>query len=328
MREVYPNIYLEELPLTGNPLKSINVFIVKTQERNLIIDTGFNNDEVKQAMTDYVRKLDLDLSKTDLFLTHLHSDHVGLAGFLTKEGIANIYMSAVDGELVKAGTDANGEHWSHIIANAHKQGLSVDGLKIEDHPGFKNRPSEGFDFVPCHAGDKLDIGEFHFTMIDEEGHSPGMLGLYEPEKKILFCGDHILGKITPNITYWGEEYGDSLGIYLKNLKKLKDYKIEFLFSSHRFLVEDVNARIDELVNHHEKRLNETLSILERYGKLTVRDITRNMHWDISAKSWEEFPASQKWFAAGEAAAHLVYLIHRGKVKEEIREDGVALYSTK
>lgn len=328
MREVYPNIYLEELPLTGNPLKSINVFIVKTQERNLIIDTGFNNDEVKQAMTDYVRKLDLDLSKTDLFLTHLHSDHVGLAGFLTKEGIANIYMSAVDGELVKAGTDANGEHWSHIIANAHKQGLSVDGLKIEDHPGFKNRPSEGFDFVSCHAGDKLDIGEFHFTMIDEEGHSPGMLGLYEPEKKILFCGDHILGKITPNITYWGEEYGDSLGIYLKNLKKLKDYKIEFLFSSHRFLVEDVNARIDELVNHHEKRLNETLSILERYGKLTVRDITRNMHWDISAKSWEEFPASQKWFAAGEAAAHLVYLIHRGKVKEEIREDGVALYSTK
>ena len=91
-------------------------------------------------------------------------------------------------------------------------------------------------------------------MLDEAGHIPGMLGLYEPEKKILFCGDHILGKITPNITYWGEKYGDSLGTYLKNIEKLKSLEIKYLFSSHRFLVEDINGRIEELKVHHQKRL--------------------------------------------------------------------------
>lgn len=326
MREVYPDIYLEELPLTGNPLKSINVFIVKTKDRNLIIDTGFNNEEVRQAMMNYIRALELDISKTDLFLTHLHSDHVGLASFLQAQGIGNIYMSKVDGEIVRDAVNAGGIQWSYVLENAHKQGLKVDNLKLEDHPGFKNRPSDIFDYIPCHIGDTLDVGDFHFIMIDEEGHTPGMLGLYEPNKKILFCGDHILGKITPNITYWGESYGDSLGIYLKNLEKVKEYDIKYLFSSHRFLVEDVNARIDELMKHHEKRLNETLSILKMYDRLTVRDITKNMHWDISAKNWADFPDSQKWFAAGEAAAHLVYLMHRGKVKEEIEADGVAFYS--
>ena len=88
-----------------------------------------------------------------------------------------------------------------------------------------------------------------------------------------------------------------MGIYLKNLEKVKEYDIKYLFSSHRFLVEDVNARIDELMKHHEKRLNETLSILKMYDRLTVRNITKNMNWDISAKNWANFPDSQKWFAA-------------------------------
>lgn len=274
MREVYPEIYLNELPLTGNPLKSINIFIIRTKDRNLIIDTGFNNPEVQRAMMDYIHELELDLAKTDLFLTHLHSDHVGLASYLEGQGIGNIYISAVDGELVKDGRDPNGEHWKQIVANAHRQGLGPDKLRIEDHPGFKNRPEEIFDYIPCKPGDTLDVGDFHFVMVDEEGHSPGMLGLYEEEKKILFCGDHILGKITPNITFWGKEFGDSLGTYLKNLEKIKDYDIQYLFSSHRFLVEDVNARIDELIRHHERRLNETLSILQKHDKLTVREITK------------------------------------------------------
>lgn len=325
MREVYRNIYLEEFPLTGNPLKSMNIFVVKTPEANLIVDTGFNNPENRANMDKLIEDLDLDLSKTSLFLTHLHSDHVGLAKYLQDKGIKEVIMSEVDGYIVDQGLTLEGEQWQSLLENAKLQGLESENLDIHDHPGYKNRPEESFDYKKVRPGDTLDIGDFHFVLLDEAGHTPGMLGLYEKEKKILFCGDHILGKITPNITRWGEKYGDSLGTYLKNLKKIKDLDIEYLFSSHRFLVDDVNARIDSLIEHHKERLALTLSIVEKYKRANTVEVTKNLNRDIKAKDRNDFPASQKWFAVGEASAHLKYLLGQGKVKEEI-EDGVYYYS--
>ncbi|CEM61999.1 MBL fold metallo-hydrolase [Treponema phagedenis] len=325
MKEVYQNIFMKEIPLTGNPLKSINIFIIKTPEESLIVDTGFNNEEVREHMMLFLNELKIDLNNTALFLTHLHADHIGLASFLQGKGVRKIYLSAVDGAIIKNGFKKESSHWQRIIKNSHRQGMDIEGLKIEEHPGFKNRSEKSFSYIPCKPGDTLSIGDFHFVFLDEAGHTPGMLGLYEAEKKILFCGDHILGKITPNITYWGEEFGDSLGIYMKNLNKIKNYSIDHLFSSHRFLVDDVNKRIDEILHHHRVRLDEIMSILRQDEALTVRDVTCRMHWDIRAKNWENFPPSQKWFAAGEAAAHLLHLVQLGKVIETIDDNGVAWY---
>lgn len=325
MKELYKNIYQEIFPLTGNPLKSINIYVIKTDEGNLIIDTGFNNEENRKNMDDLIEKLDLDLENTSLFLTHLHSDHVGLASYLHKKGIKEIYLSEVDGKLLKDGVTLSGYQWQNAIKNAKIQGLMDENLDINDHPGYKNRPKETFPYKKVNPGDKLKLGEFNFVFIDEAGHTPGMLGLYEKDKKILFCGDHILGKITPNITWWGEKYGDSLAIYLKNLEKIKDYDIKHLYSSHRFLIDNVNERIDELKAHHKKRLEESLSIVKKYKNISTRDVSKNLNWDIRTKDWNDFPDSQKWFAVGEAQAHLVYLENKGLIKGEMK-DGVIYYN--
>ncbi len=321
---VFPGIYEREIPLKGNPLKGIHIYVVKSKDRAMIVDTGFHTEEIVAEMEDYIRELDLDLSKTILFLTHLHSDHTGLASWFSKQGVP-IYLSAVDGERLVSMCDAEGVHWSQMKHNALLQGLAVDGLAIEDHPGFRYRPKEPFPYTAMHTGDRLDVGDFSFVCIDESGHTPGMLGLYEEEKKILICGDHILGKITPNITHWGFDVGDSLGTYLENLEKVKELPIELLLSSHRHLVEDIPARVEELKRHHAARLQEVRDILKDKKTVTVRDVTKDLHWDIRAKDWEDFPKSQKWFAAGEAQAHLEHLRALGEVKMEER-DGLLWYT--
>lgn len=327
IKEVYKDIYQATFPLTGNPLKSINIFTIKSGDYALIIDTGFNNPENRANMEELFERLNLNPLKTKLFLTHLHSDHVGLAKWLSDKGVGDIYISEKDGKMVENGIKKEDFQWQNIIKNAHFQGLGPENLKIEDHPGYKNRPREAFPHTKIKPGWEISIGDYNFVAIDEEGHTPGMLGLYEKEHKILFCGDHILGKITPNITYWGDEFGDSLGIYLKNLKKIKDLDIKHLYSSHRFLVEDVNARIDELLDHHDRRLKDVLDIINKLEKANTTEITQQMQWDIKAKDWSSFPASQKWFAVAEAAAHLKHLVIQGRIKEEI-VDGVGYYSIK
>ena len=50
-----------------------------------------------------------------------------------------------------------------------------------------------------------------------------------------------------------------------------------------------------------------------------------MTWDIKADSWEAFPLNQKWFATGEALAHLEYLMEAGQVAREAGPEGSARY---
>jgi hypothetical protein len=73
----------------------------------------------------------------------------------------------------------------------------------------------------------------------------------------------------------------------------------------------------ELKEHHRKRIDEILSIL-RDGSKNAFQVASEMSWDIADvyDSFDLFPATQKWFATGEAIAHLKYIEEKGSVKRE------------
>lgn len=322
-KEIYPNIYHLEVPLRNSPLKALNCYIIKGEE-SLLIDTGFDTQENKDLLKKTLEDLKIDPHKTRLFLTHLHSDHTGLAHYLEELGL-EIFIGGVDGEFLKVMTDKYDSHWQKMLRLAQLQGLEEDRLELEDHPGFKFRPKKLPNLKYTKEGQLFQVAGYKLQVIDLPGHTPGLQGLYEANHGFLFSGDHLLEDISPNITFWGEKYGDSLGIYLENLEYLREMDIKQIFSSHRKLPIDHLKRIDELVYHHEERLKEILTILEKQGPSTVREVTKAMHWDIRARGWDDFPSSQKWFAAGEAHAHLVHLREKMKIKEEQRE-GLLYYS--
>ena len=76
-------------------------------------------------------------------------------------------------------------------------------------------------------------------------------------------------------------------------------------------------RIDELKQHHAQRAAEVVDILAK-GPQNAFDVAAQMTWDLDCDSWDLFPVAQKWFATGEAVAHLKYVEARGRID---REDG-------
>lgn len=312
LKEVYKNIYVNEIPLPKNPLKAIKSYIIKSKDKNLIIDTGFNIEECRDVFFKGIEELKLDFNKTELFLTHLHSDHSGMASELFKKGV-KIYASEKDGQLINKMTTT--EYWENFEKRKVCFDLEKDNVSYSNHPGYKYCPREKMNFTFLKDGDKLEVGEYNFKVIDISGHTPGQIGLYDKEHKIFFCGDHILDRITPNITFWSFEM-DALKVYFENLNKIYDYDIKYLFTAHRSDVSDHKQRINEIFHHHNERINEILDIVKNEKK-SPRDIATEMTWAIRCKDWDDFPNSQKWFAVGEVMAHLQYLKNLGKVKEDI-----------
>jgi len=99
--EIFPNLFKIEVPLPKNPLKSLNSYVIKNSERNLIIDTGWDQRECMDAMQAGLRALGVDSRKTDFFITHLHADHLGLLSRLATE-TSTIYFNQPEAERIKS----------------------------------------------------------------------------------------------------------------------------------------------------------------------------------------------------------------------------------
>ncbi len=318
--ELYQNIFINEIPLPKNPLKAINSYIIVSESRNLIIDTGFNTVECLTELMRGIETLNIDLSKTDLLITHMHTDHSGLAPALKKRGVQVVYFSPIDGEILNQ--TAKRDKFYRLL-NTQLGFESYDSVEFGKE--FGTRQTEHLEYSPLYEGNKVIIGNYSFEVVDIPGHTPGHIGLYERNHRLFFCGDHILDEITPNITFWGFEQ-DILGTYFQSLNKVYEYEIDYLFTAHRKVTRDHQKRITELLHHHEERLKEILSIL-REGRKTPIEMAACMSWDISHKKWADFPSSQKWFASGEALSHLEHLVHKGLV-ERLDQAGALLYGLK
>lgn len=328
MEEIQKGLYRVELPLPGSPLKNINSYFLLSEQGNLIIDTGMNRPECWQVLEAAVRDLQVDLKQTDVLITHMHADHSGQAFRLAAAGARRILCSQADGERIAkmSGPDAT-ERWEELRQAACRFGFPPDEavLAVSRHPGNVFGPAGQFKFDPLTPGTVLEAGGCKLKVYITPGHSDGHICLYAEQQKILFSGDHILGDITPNITAWNENK-NALGQYLCNLEILEALDADLVLPGHRNTFRGHCERIEELRRHHGKRLEETLQLLSGQPQ-TAYQVAGGMKWDLTFKSWDEFPASQKWFATGEAAAHLIYLLHDGRVKCGIGEDKIVRWTS-
>ena len=319
IEEILANLYKIEIPLPSNPLKAVNSYVIKNPDRNLIIDTGWNQKECLDAMEAGLTELGVDVRKTDFFITHLHADHLGLLSSLPLN-TSTIYFNRPDADRIKSGIS-----WDAFADFARLNGFPEKELQgvARSHPGFRFRPKGELSFHILEEGGTISLSDYLFQCVETPGHTRGHMCLYEPSKKIFVAGDHILNDITPNIQLWSDEW-NPLKQYLESLHKVYQLDIELVLPGHRGIFRNCRERIQELKHHHRKRLDEIVSILEQ-GRKNGFQVASQMSWDILYDSWDLFPVSQNWFATGEAISHLKYLEEKGVIRREM-EKKVILFS--
>lgn len=312
-QEILPHIYRISVPLKGNPLKELNSYLIKGRDRNLLIDTGFRQPACREALEAGLSELDIPRENTDVLLTHLHSDHSGLAPeFVGKD--RNIYISAID--QVYLDIHRRAARWEKTDENYFRAGFPktlLESLTV-NVPARSMAPPEYEGYRLLKDGDVLEANGYKLTALLTPGHTPGHMCYWMEEQGVMFTGDHILFDITPNITAWvGVE--NSLKNYLESLRMIRKYPVKLALPGHR-ASGDFHSRIDSLLRHHEARLAECLEKVRENPGMTVYETASRMTWQIRARSWEDFPDNQKWFATGECMSHLDYLVAEGKVRRQ------------
>ncbi len=317
VEEIAPHFYKIPIPLPETLLGSVNAYVLKGRERNLIIDTGMNLDLCMQAMDEGLRRIDVDTAKSDFFITHSHPDHFALVSRLVREGSV-IYIDRREAEVIES--VRSGAMFADFQNFVRLTGFPDSDLR-EILPPEVTRQSKieqvwPFRFVK--DGDTLSVGDYRFRCVTTPGHSHGHTCLYEPEKRLLLAGDHLLCDITPGVQARSDT-DDPLRDYLQSLDNIYPLDVRLVLPGHRDPFTGFRKKIDELKEHHRARASEITAELEDGGK-SVYEVASGITWNVvDSDSWGSVPDLQKLLATGEAFAHLKYLEGKRSLRREVRE---------
>ncbi|MBN1176589.1 MAG: MBL fold metallo-hydrolase [Dehalococcoidales bacterium] len=309
MPEITPGIILIKLPIgeiddVGGP-PHINAYLVRGDNGYLLVDAGWNTDSSFGTMHNTLVKNGLGFEEiSQIFVTHVHPDHYGMAGRIKKLSGATIAMHPIEKDLI----DPRYVHMEELLHQTDSMlvdnGVPHDQMvKLRDATvGLENFIDPTPPDITLRDGDTVTTGEFTFQVIWTPGHSSGHLCLYEPQKKILLSGDHILPRITPNISVHPQSIENPLGRYVESLKELKKLNVELVLPGHDEPFTGFAARIDEIIHHHELRSREILDKIEGEPRTTYQ-IARLITWGENSR-WQDLPEFHQRMAIFETLAHL------------------------
>ncbi len=321
LNEVYEDIYQISIPMKGTPLRNINVYLIKGDDRNLLIDTGYQMDLCIRTIKDSLDVLNVSLEDTDILLTHFHNDHAGASTSIIRPG-RTIYVPEPEYRFFAIGSDP--EHYTKSRKDIYlKEGISEDFFtRMMGHrnPGAIGPDFFNHQFAPVKNEQEIPVGKYTLKAIHTPGHTPGHMCYWEETHRVLFTGDHVLFGVSPNIIPW-EGIPNILSIYMFSLEKLREYPAALVLPAHRGSG-DLEKRIDELEMHHQQRLNECESMVKLYPGKTALEITKMLSWKIRDTDKDgELPFSLLRYAFGECLVHLNHLRFLGKISRDMSKDG-------
>ena len=310
--EVVEGVYQLKVPVPF-PLVFVSVYLVEGDDGWTIIDTGFDYPEGREIWEKGAGQVGLDLDRDveRIVVTHFHPDHLGLARWLQERSGAPVYV--LEGEI-----QHSREVWSnpdHASFAGHLVRGGMDRALAEKAAAqMRARLSLPEEMLPLQEGEKIELGAGVARVLHAPGHADYQLMLHDEGRRVIFAADHVMLEITPNIGLWPDTKERPLARYLESLSVLRGLDADLVLPGHGPLFHDFDGRVDELLLHHEERLDlmhRALGDEPRTPFAVSRELFR---YTLSLY--------ERCFALAETLAHLEYLVSEGRA-ERVENEHVA-----
>lgn len=316
---VAPGVLWMRLPMPI-ALNHINVFAIEDGEGWTLVDTGLAIEETRGLWEAILSGPLGDRPVTRMICTHMHPDHIGLAGWLCERFDTPLLMTRLEYVTARMLVSDTGKTapkageafyraagWNEAQIEIYRCEFGRFGMAVSPMPDGFTRISEG---------DRISIGGHDWRVVVGEGHSPEHACLWRESDDVVLGGDQILPRISSNVSVWPTEpEADPLGDWLVSLERMKAVLPEgaLILPSHGEPFYGVHTRLDALIRGHEtslKRLERSLKEPKRavdvFGSLFARPVGDGV----------------RGMATGEAIAHLNYLARQGRATRTRDAEGV------
>lgn len=319
--EISPGVLWLTMPLPFE-LDHINLYLLRDDSGWIVVDTGLGTNVTRSLWEQVFDQLDGPIS--GVLVTHLHPDHVGLAGWIADKFDVPFYMSQTEYFSARAfGAGKNGAPNTRDVRYFHQAGLEaslVTQLTSGSDKGYSNVVSPiPVSYTRLKHGMVLTINQQTWQVIIGKGHSPEHVCLFNQDKKILISGDHILPMITPNIgAYSTEPEANTLKDYLDTLPQFKSLPDDVVvLPAHKLPFIGLHQRVDELIAHHQEHLKALTDACQQ--SQTVVSL-------LPVMFKRKLSHGNMVFAVAECLSHLNYLVSEGVITRHLNKNGVYEYT--
>jgi len=241
---VLPGLFRLRLPLPWPGVPHCNAWAVASGDGFVLFDTGMHEPESLFHLERALAMCNLRLEQARLVVcTHAHTDHCGQAATILERAGCELWMHP------------NHEHLNRMIEDP--DAVSARRLEIARQSGVPEEPLRRYAAERSARGSGIagpiepdrdlvtgmgvvtDLGEW--IVYETPGHAPSHVCFFQPERRLLISGDHLLGRIS---LYFDYGYSpDPVGEFLSSLDVAERLGARLCLAGHGRTFTDVHAHI-------------------------------------------------------------------------------------
>jgi glyoxylase-like metal-dependent hydrolase (beta-lactamase superfamily II) len=305
---VLPGVWRLRLPLPWPGVPHCNAWALAAGDGIVLVDTGMHEAGSMAHLERALDQVGLRVEHVRLVVcTHAHVDHCGEAPTVAERAGCEVWLHPRHEHYTRSLADP--EHALLRRAEVGRQsGVPEERLRR----WLEQRRGEGTGQAAVLRADRdlvpgvrvaTDLGDWE--VVETPGHAPSHVCLWQPERRLLLSGDHLLGRIS--LFFDVGSTPDPVGEFLGSLDRVERLDARLALAGHGRPFNDVAAHIAGNRRLVATRLEEVRALLAQEPATA---------WDLAARLYGELvvPATATWLLS----KSLAWLTHLERLGEAAR----------